>query len=36
MENSSRGIWALTPLGRTTETIDSGEVVRFVKGELKE
>lgn len=36
LENSSRGIWALTPLGRTTETIDSGEVVRYVKGELKE
>jgi restriction system protein len=31
LENSSRGVWALTPTGRTTEKIDEKEVVRHVK-----
>lgn len=36
LENSSRGIWALTPLGRNTETVDTGKVVRYVKDQLKD
>jgi restriction system protein len=31
IENSSRGIWALTPPGRDTERIDEKEVRRYVK-----
>lgn len=31
LENSARGVWALTLTGRTAEKIDEKEVVRFVK-----
>jgi len=31
LENSSRGVWALTQKGRSTATVDEREVVRFVK-----
>lgn len=31
LENSSRGVWSLTEKGRTSHTIDSGEVVRYVR-----
>lgn len=31
LENSSRGVWALTPSGSTTEWVDEREVVQFVR-----
>ena len=31
LENSSRGVWALTHKGRTVETVDERDVVYFVK-----
>jgi restriction system protein len=31
LENSARGVWALTPKGRKTDTIDTNEVRRFVR-----
>jgi restriction system protein len=31
LENSSRGVWALTPAGRDTEAVDEKAVVKFVK-----
>lgn len=31
LENSSRGVWALTPLGRETEWVEEREVVRTVR-----
>ena len=31
LENSSRGVWALTPKAKDTEEIDSVEVVKFVR-----
>lgn len=31
LENSSRGVWALTPEGRATEEVDEKEVTGFVK-----
>lgn len=36
LENSSRGVWSLTPDGRNTESVDTGEVIRYVKDQLKE
>ncbi len=36
LENSSRGVWALTPKGRNISTIDEKEVIRFVREKLKE
>ncbi len=35
LENSSRGVWALTPKGRQLERVDTGAVKRFVQDELK-
>jgi restriction system protein len=31
LENSSRGVWSLTEKAKTLETVDSSEVVRFVR-----
>ena len=31
LENSARGVWALTPKGRETDTVDSSKVRRFVR-----
>jgi restriction system protein len=31
LENSMRGVWALTPAGRTIDYVDEREVVRFVR-----
>ncbi|MFC1936366.1 restriction endonuclease, partial [Chloroflexota bacterium] len=31
IENSTRGVWALTPTGRKTEKVNEKEVVRYVK-----
>lgn len=31
LDNSSRGVWALTEKGRSVQTIDAGEVVKFVR-----
>ena len=31
LENSSRGIWSLTEKAKTNETVDSTEIVRFVR-----
>ena len=31
LENSSRGVWSLTEKAKTLETVDSAEVVRFVR-----
>lgn len=31
LENSSRGVWSLTEKAKTTEVVDSAEVVRFVR-----
>lgn len=33
LENSARGVWALTPKGRTIDRVDEKEIVRFVKGQ---
>jgi restriction system protein len=35
LENSSRGVWALTQEGRKTTHVDEKEVVRFVREQLK-
>jgi restriction system protein len=32
IDNSSRGVWTLTELGRTTKTVDADEVRRTVRG----
>ena len=31
LENSSRGVWALTPKAKSTENVDATEVVKFVR-----
>jgi restriction system protein len=36
LENSSRGVWALTSKGTKTESIDDKEVVRFVRAQFKQ
>jgi restriction system protein len=36
LENSSRGVWALTSAGRKTEEVDEKEVVKTVKEKQKE
>jgi len=36
LENSSRGVWALTPNGRKLDKVDPKEVQRFVTEQLKE
>lgn len=36
LENSSRGVWALTAKGRQLEKVDTVAVKRFVQGELKQ
>lgn len=35
IENSARGVWALTPKGRSTERVDKREVVRVVREGFK-
>ena len=35
LENSTRGVWALTPKGNNIERIDEKEVVQFVRDQLK-
>lgn len=35
LENSSRGIWALTQEGRQTDRVDPGEVKSFVSNEIR-
>jgi restriction system protein len=35
IENSSRGVWSLTPKGSAIETVDQREVVRVVKEQTK-
>lgn len=35
IENSSRGIWSLTPKGSSVEKVDEKEVVRFVRAQAK-
>ena len=35
IENSSRGVWSLTPKGSAIETVDQREVVRVVKEQAK-
>jgi len=35
LENSSRGVWALTPLGRQLDRVDEKEVVRVVREGMK-
>lgn len=35
LENSSRGVWALTPVGSKTDKVDEKQVVRFVREQLK-
>lgn len=35
LENSSRGVWALTPTGTKTEKVDEKQVVRFVREQLR-
>ncbi len=32
LENSARGVWALTPQGRETDQVDTDDVRRFVRG----
>jgi restriction system protein len=34
LENSARGVWAATPLGRSTDHLDEKEVVKTVKEQL--
>ena len=36
LENSSRGVWALTARGRQLDKVDTVAVKRFVQGELKQ
>jgi restriction system protein len=35
LENSSRGVWALTPKGRQTERVNPNQVKRYVREEDK-
>lgn len=35
LENSARGVWALTPKGRANPVVDPQAVVRFVRGEYQ-
>jgi restriction system protein len=35
LENSSRGVWALTPLGSKTDRVDEKEILRVVREQLK-
>ncbi len=35
IENSSRGVWSLTPTGTNTEAVDEREVVRSVREQMK-
>jgi len=35
LENSARGVWALTAKGSSTEKVDEREVVRFVRQQMK-
>lgn len=35
LENSARGVWALTPKGNKLESVDEKEVVQYVREELK-
>jgi len=35
LENSARGVWALTPEGRKLESVNEKEVVQFVREELR-
>lgn len=35
VENSSRGVWSLTPTGTTIDKVDEKQVVRFVREQLK-
>ena len=35
LDNSSRGVWALTPEGRITEKVNEKEVVKFVKDQQR-
>ncbi len=35
LENSSRGVWALTPVGTKTDKVNEKQVVRFVREQLK-
>jgi restriction system protein len=35
IENSARGVWALTPKGSATEKVDEKEVVRVVREAIK-
>lgn len=35
LENSSRGVWALNELGRQVEEVDSKEVVRVIRDQMK-
>jgi len=36
LENSRRGVWALTPMGQAADSVDSTEVKRFVRGRYKQ
>lgn len=36
LENSSRGVWALTPKGRTIESVDPKEVSRYVREKIRQ
>ena len=35
LENSSRGVWALTPVGTKTDKVNEKQVVRYVREQLK-
>lgn len=35
LENSNRGVWALTSLGRKLDRVDEKEVLRVVRGQIK-
>lgn len=35
LENSARGVWALTPAGMKSESVNEKQVVRFVREQLK-
>ena len=36
LENSSRGVWSLTPIGQTTYEVDGKEVIRVVNEQLRQ
>ncbi len=36
LENSTRGVWSLTEKARSIDSVDSGEVVRFVRSVVKQ